>query len=535
MKYSWYLCLGIASLGLRVLGCSASDAGISGEDAAMPNQDTTTGSGTSGGTGGSGGIYPGFTSDSTFGSGGGGGPGGEGMGGGSDPPKGCGNNTTITYQMSSDDSNSMGSPGYAREMLNSKRAPEPALIRTYEFLNYYDMGYAYSKDAKLALTVQALPNTNPQLSSDYWLQVGVKAPPPPSPRRPMALTFVVDTSQSMAGDGLARAKDVVRAIAQSLQDGDIVSVITLDGDATALLDGRTIAAEADRNAVRSVAESLHVGGGSDLQGGLVRGYALAYQHFNEAGMNRLVLITDGRANPTSVDAGFIQENAKQGDEKGIHLVGVGTGPADGYNDALLNKLTEAGRGAYVYIDRTDEAKRIFVDRFSEVMDLAARQVSVSMKLPDYLAVQQYYGEQQSFTTAAIEPQNLGAGDAMIFPMTVRSCLGDLLDASDTIDVTVDWKMPVTLYAATASASVTLADLTGQGAAPIRKANAVVAYAEALKSLDRKRLEGAYCAVKAAYTDGGSTDLELDEIAALMRNHPALSGEPSCSPGVGSPP
>ena len=48
---------------------------------------------------------------------------------------------TISYFMSADDSNSMASPVLAREWLNAGLAPDPARIRTYEFLNYYNALY----------------------------------------------------------------------------------------------------------------------------------------------------------------------------------------------------------------------------------------------------------------------------------------------------------------------------------------------------------------------------------------------------------
>ena len=52
-----------------------------------------------------------------------------------------------------------------------------------------------------------------------------------------------------------------------------------------------------------------------------------------------------------------------------------------------------------------------------------------------------------------------------------------------------------------------------------KAEAVIAYAEALKSMDGKRITGALGVIQAAYTATGKADKDLEEILGLLPNHP----------------
>jgi Ca-activated chloride channel homolog len=237
-------------------------------------------------------------------------------------------------------------------------------------------------------------------------------------------------------------------------------------------------------------------------------------------MNRLVLITDGRANPKSIDPNFIGEHAKQGDDDGIYLVGVGTGPAEGYNDALLNTLTDYGRGAYVYIDSEAEAVKMFSGRFSEVMDIAARNVAVTLTLPNFFMLQQYYGESISTPDAAPEPQHLAPGDAMVFNMALSSlCDVAFASADAVVSVHVDWKTPITKEDRFEDLTVPLQDLTLPEAKLIVKANAVIAYAEALKTLDGKRLVDAQVAVQDAYNK--TSDPDLKGIVDLIALHPAM--------------
>jgi Ca-activated chloride channel homolog len=272
--------------------------------------------------------------------------------------------------------------------------------------------------------------------------------------------------------------------------------------------------------VEGMADSLFVGSGADLQGGLVRGYGLALEHFAEGGVNRVVLITDGRASPEAVDPKFIGEHTKKGEDQGIYLVGVGTGPAEGYNDALLNTLTDYGRGAYVYIDSEAEAQKMFTGRFTEVMDIAARSVEVKLQIPDYLHLQTYYGESVGTEAERPDPQHLAPGDAMVFNMTLNACNAQAFNQGDMVAVDVAWQRPVDGVSMSIKKTLVFGDIMGPDLAPMLKGSAVIAYAEALKSLDKKRIEEAALTVGEALKSTGDADLE--EIQGLLALHPALA-------------
>lgn len=434
------------------------------------------------------------------------------------PPEGCETipQESVPFYMSSDDSNSMASPAYARDILRQHRAPLPTLIRTYEFLNYYNVAYEAPPAGSLSVVNQMATNgTSDDLLLEHYLQVGVQAGPRIEPRPPMTITFVVDTSRSMAGNSLKRAKAAVKAIASRLQMGDKVSLTTWDSEGM-VLDGLKISGP-DDTALLTAAAALVPEGGSSLKGGLMKGYELAEQHRSEQGMNRLVLITDGGARPDLVDKLALEKAAEHGDDKGIYLVGVGTGPALGYNDALLNELTDAGRGAYVYLDSEEEAARIFGGRFYEVMDVAAREVELELTLPWYFNIDHFYGEGYAIDHAAIKSQHLAPGDVMVFNQVLRVCNPEAIEPLDVITATARWKSPYTLASNEFTAKSLVGDLLAGASPQLTKARAIVAYAEALKALDSKRLKLAHETVTAANTEN---DPELAEIAELIKLHPS---------------
>lgn len=448
--------------------------------------------------------------------------GGNGAGGGGSsskpPPKGCETipQEPVPFFMSSDDSNSMASPAYARDTLRQHRAPLPDLIRTHEFLNYYNVTYEAPPAGSLSVVTQMATNgASNDLLLEHYLQVGVQAGPRVEPRPPMTITFVVDTSRSMAGNSLKRAKAAVKAIASRLQTGDKVSITTWDSEGV-VLDGLKVSGP-DDTALLTAAAALVPEGGSSLKGGLTKGYALAEQHRSEQGMNRLVLITDGGARPDLVDKLTLEKAAEYGDDKGIYLVGVGTGPALGYNDALLNELTEAGRGAYVYLDSEEEAAHIFAGRFYEVMDVAAREVELELTLPWYFNIEHFYGEGYSNDHGAIKPQHLAPGDVMVFNQVLRVCNPEAIAPLDVVTATARWRSPYTLVSNEFTTKSSIGELLDGASPQLTKARAIVAYAEALKALDSKRLKLAHEAVTAA---NAANDAELAEIAGLIKLHPS---------------
>ncbi len=418
----------------------------------------------------------------------------------------------VVLYVSADDSNSMASPVHAREVIALGGAPWKESIRTYEFLNYYRIAYPSPAPGALSIIPQMENAADP---GAFDLQLAVRAFDPPSPRRPITVTFVLDTSGSMDGESLARERAAVKAIASTLAAGDIVNMVTWNTSNSVLMNGHAVAGPNDAE-VLARADALFADGGTDLHGGLVAGYALAQQNYGQNRLNRVVLISDGGANVGVTDEELIAQHSADADKEGIYLVGIGTGPAQGYNDLLMDVVTDKGRGAYVYLDGADEAQRMLGQRFDEVMEVAARGVQVELTLPWYFKMEKFYGEEYSTNPDEIEPQHLAPGDAMIFNQVVKACDPSVVNGSDTIKVNARWHTPLTYIAQEASVELSVEQLLAGGKEQLTKGKAIVAYAEALKDGGQAALHDAHDRAVAANPGG---DPELDEIIAILEKHP----------------
>jgi Ca-activated chloride channel homolog len=422
----------------------------------------------------------------------------------------------VIYQ-SADDSNSMGSPVIARNRIHLNQKVPASILRTYEFLNYYNIAYDFAPKGHVRVVPQMRPG---KISGEYFLQVGIQSEQAASPRRTMNITFVLDNTGSMAGSPLALEKAAVTAIAGAMKPGDLVSMVGFDTSQWVLLDNYTVSGANDPQVMNAI-NQLIAGGSTDLHAGLVKGYELAKKSYDKELMNRVILISDGGANVGVVDADMIAVESHNADGEGIYLVGVGVG--DGVNDTLMNTVTDKGRGAYVYLDSAQEAQKIFGARFDEVMEVAVRDIRLELTVPWYFTLKSTSAEQSSTDPTKVDPQYLSPSDAIVLHNTFLPCSSSQWNPEDTIQAKATYKRPITQEPGEDSVSFTINDLLSADATQLKKGTAIVAYAEALKKVEglqsaaaKQEIDDALAAVAAA--DPYQTDPELKEIKQLLTTY-----------------
>jgi Ca-activated chloride channel family protein len=274
-----------------------------------------------------------------------------------------------------------------------------------------------------------------------------------------------------------------------------------------------------------MAEGLEPGGSTDLHAGLVLGYELARHNYRTGWLNRVVLVSDGQANTGITDSEIISSAANEMEGEGIYLVGVGCG--DGYNDTLMDDVTDAGRGAYVFIDRESEARRMFVDRFLQTMEVAVRDVRVELTLPGVFRIEEFHGEEYSANPAEVDPQHLAPDDAMVFHQLLRAADPARVYADDEIRVHVTYDDQAGATARSVTIASKLQDLVDTPAPTMRKADAIVVYAQALMrisvALERAESDVAIQLCEAARSYVGESaaaldDDELREVESLLDSY-----------------
>jgi len=379
--------------------------------------------------------------------------------------------------MSNDDSNSQASPVLARQAIMAGFPVDPFRVRIHEFLNYYDLSYENPTDRPAQAGLQ-MRRTNAETGEFVLLAYAQGRRLAPRDREAMNVVFSLDTSGSMSGPPIARLRDTARAVAGQLREGDIVSMVTWNTSQNVLLEGHTVSGPADPVLVDLI-DGLDADGGTDLNAGLVTAYALAQASFSKDRINRVVLISDGGANAGVTDLELIAANAQDSDDEGIYLVGVGVGDPYNYRDGLMDAVTDAGKGAYIFIDTEEEAQRMFGERFIQNMDVIARNVRMELTLPWYFAITEFHGEEYSTVAEEVEPQHLSPNDAMSYHQIIGACDPQRILATDRVKAKITYEDPVSRTPQEDQLELDIGELTNRDASALYKGDVIVGYAKSL--------------------------------------------------------
>ncbi|MEP7123563.1 MAG: VWA domain-containing protein [Byssovorax sp.] len=398
--------------------------------------------------------------------------------------------------------------------------PLPGTLRGPELLNYYHFDYPTTQVTEV-IVVPELHGTS--VLGQMVLQIGIQAPPVDSAhRRPTAVTVLVDTTKSMEGESMARANAAVLALAESLNKGDVLNLVTTNPDVAPV---HRVAAIAGDPALFAADKPLTVSGAGDLGQALVQAYDAAndVDSYLAGGLNRLVVITDGGGLPESIDARLIDDNWTK---QHIDLVGVGVGLAPSYRPALLDAATRAGHGANLYLDSVAEADAALHLRFDEVMDEALNDVSIGFQLPSIFEVVNPAATTAAVSEGQLTTSDLGRGRSMVFRHAVGVCPNpdSAALAKTTMNVTVSWNDPTLPDRQTRQFPFPLVKVISQTPSyAFLKTSVVVAFTNALQSLEAARFEAACQKIADVHTAYAThaADPELDSIAAQINAHPIM--------------
>ncbi|MEV0619097.1 von Willebrand factor type A domain-containing protein [Nonomuraea sp. NPDC050404] len=256
--------------------------------------------------------------------------------------------------------------GYARRTLQEGRWPSPGEIRPEEWVNAFRQDYPQPSGDGFSVQVDGakLPDRD-----EAVLRVGLQTrASEAAERRPANLTFVVDTSGSMADDGrLDLVKSGLRTLLDQLAPGDQVSIVSFSDEARVLASMTPLTARSELNAA---VEQLGIGGGTDLEAGVVAGYQEAAGAFRPAATNRVILLSDGLANQGSTEWQGILNRVKEYAGKQVTLLTVGVGRD--YGDELMEQLADNGDGMAVYVSSHEEATKAFTTHLTANIELRAR-------------------------------------------------------------------------------------------------------------------------------------------------------------------
>ena len=272
----------------------------------------------------------------------------------------------------------------SRRKIMEGSLPPFSAVRAEEFLNYFD--YAYPAPSKGPFAVHFAAAPSPFAKGRHLVRIGVQGKTiPASERKPIHLVYLVDTSGSMhAPDKIGLAKQSLKLLTSSLQKGDTVALCTYAGSVREVLAPTGIE---NKEKIMAAIEDLSASGSTAMASGIELAYKLAERTQVKGHVNRVIVLSDGDANVGATSHQEILSMIGRYKEKGITLSTVGFGSGN-YKDTMMEQLADKGDGNYAYIDSDVQAKRVFQEQLSGMLEVIARDVKIQVEF-DPKVVKEY--------------------------------------------------------------------------------------------------------------------------------------------------
>ncbi len=260
--------------------------------------------------------------------------------------------------------------GIARRQIRAGQAPAREAVRPEEFLQAFGFSYPDALNRPFVSMVPA-----PWDATRRLLQIGIRTPDGPRDRPPLNLTFLVDTSASMApSDRLPVIQGAIRGLLPSLTERDRISILTYGSGSRTLLDSM----RGDRRLfIETALDDLRPGGNQPGADAITAAYALAAKNLGPGAINRVILATDGDLQlgpPAAALEGLIRAQR----DRGIQFTSLGVG-LDNVTDNRIRALTRAGNGRHAHAAGEADALRFLQEEFRINLTPVATEVSVEVE------------------------------------------------------------------------------------------------------------------------------------------------------------
>ena len=263
-----------------------------------------------------------------------------------------------------------------RRFINNGQLPPQDAIRIEEMINYFDYEYDQPQGDD-PFSVYSEVGPAPWNDKHLLVHIGLQGKEVSADKLPPAnLVFLIDVSGSMNHPNkLPLVKKSFQMLVDQLRPEDHVAIVVYAGAAGAVLEP-TPASE--KRKIINAIESLQPGGSTAGAAGLRMAYALADEHYNENGNNRVILATDGDFNIGESSNEAMQDLIEEKRKEGVFLTVLGYGMGN-LKDSKMEILADKGNGNYAYIDNLNEARKVLVNEFGGTLFTIATDVKLQVE------------------------------------------------------------------------------------------------------------------------------------------------------------
>lgn len=201
-----------------------------------------------------------------------------------------------------------------------------------------------------------------QSSSQRQLEIAISAIADERDRDvPLNLCLILDHSGSMSGQPLETVKQAASRLVDRLSDGDRLSVVIFDHRAKVLVPNQVIN---EKTNIKRQITQLKADGGTCIDEGLRLGIEEMAKGKKDA-ISQAFLLTDGENEHGNNEKCLKFAELAAGYNLTVNCLGFG----DHWNQDVLERIADAGRGTLAYIERPEEAIDTFGRLFTRIQSV----------------------------------------------------------------------------------------------------------------------------------------------------------------------
>ncbi len=194
-------------------------------------------------------------------------------------------------------------------------------------------------------------------------------------RAAVNIALVIDKSGSMQGQKIEKAKQAAIAAIERLRKDDIVSVVVYHDGVQVILPATKLT---DKETARAAIRSIRPGGSTALFAGVSKGAAEVRKFLDANRVNRVILLSDGRANVGPDSPSALGEFGASLLKENIAVTTLGLGLD--YNEDLMTKLAVQSNGNHLFIENADDLIATFNHEFNDVLSVVAQEITINVNV-----------------------------------------------------------------------------------------------------------------------------------------------------------
>ncbi len=231
---------------------------------------------------------------------------------------------------------------------------------------------------------------------------------------PLNLAIVIDHSGSMKGQRERNALDAAAGMIRRLRDGDTVSVIAYSDEARVVVPVTTVASASRERIIGDMQSGItsNPSGHTCISCGVELGMrSLAGRR---AGIDRMLLLSDGEANRGVKDEAGIRVIARQARNRGATISSIGV-DVD-YNERLMSAIAREANGRHYFSETGENLEQIFDQELESLITALAKDGKLVVELAPGVRVAEVLDRsyQQVDRRVIVPMGTFAAGEAKTF-------------------------------------------------------------------------------------------------------------------------